>query len=346
MRNNLELMLIDSANLSNNDIWVITGDSPILFPSIDNALLRKIFKLIELIISHINLGRKISKAKDKDAVIIYAFSTEFLIFTFLFSCWTQNVYLVNNHNVQQAYQSRFMKLLLKIYLHLSYKFIVLETTSVLMDLGYQKEDLNRQISLPHCVVRDENQSDLLFDEHEISRKKVGIVGESRKGKNFSNTLTLMLEIAKNLDFLLIIGTNDFSCFDGMDLQGVKLVDTSTNDAYISALSACDVVVLNYEKTKYFYRCSGVAADAIGLQTYVVCPDFSLMSSQVNYPIPVGIVYKDETDLETSLRQALELASKDDKSAFGSHYIERSLEKTASILDKAIQANHVFSHSKK
>ena len=88
----------------------------------------------------------------------------------------------------------------------------------------------------------------------------------------------------------------------------------------------------------FYRCSGVAADAIGVQTYVVCPDFPLMSSQLNYPAPVGVVYKDEAALETSLRQALELASKDNKSAFESHYIERSLEKTASILDKAIQAN--------
>jgi hypothetical protein len=117
-----------------------------------------------------------------------------------------------------------------------------------------------------------------------------------------------------------------------------LIDTSTNDAYLAALSVCDVVVLNYEKSKYFYRCSGVAADAIGVQTYVVCPDFPFMSSQVNYPAKVGVVYEDETDLEIAIQQALALTLDSDKSAFESHYMQRSLAKTAAILDQAIQAN--------
>lgn len=341
MRNNLELMLIESAKISKNDIWVITGNSPKIFPSIKSFFLKKLFKIIELIISHIDLGIKISKAKDKDAIILYSFSTEFLFLTYLFSFWTQNVYLVNNHNVQQAYAKPFMNFVLKIYHYLKYKFIVLETSSVLMDLGYIKQDLDRHISLPHSVVSSVNnikKPDLLFNDKEAKKKKVGILGESRKGKNFSNTLVSLLKISKDLDFLIIVGTNDFSCFEGMDLQGVKLVDTSTNDAYMSALSECDIIVLNYEKSKYFYRCSGVAADAIGVQTYVVCPDFPLMSSQINYPEKVGVVYKDETNLELAIQQALELASGSDNSAFEMHYTERSLARTASILDQAIQSN--------
>lgn len=63
-----------------------------------------------------------------------------------------------------------------------------------------------------------------------------------------------------------------------------------------------------------------------------------MSSQVNYPAKVGIVYQDETDLEIAIQQALALTLNSDKSAFESHYIERSLAKTAAILDQAIQAN--------
>ncbi|MEA5624975.1 hypothetical protein [Nostoc sp. UHCC 0251] len=340
MRNNLELMLIESAKLSKNNICIITGNAPNLFPKINNVLLRTFFKVITLVINHIDLGRKINKAKDKDAVIVYSFSTEFLFFSFLVSFWTKNVYLVNNHNIQQAYENPFMNLMLKIYHYLGYKFIILETSSVLMDLGYEKQDLKRHISLPHSVVSSvniANKSDW-FNTEEIGKKKVGIIGESRRGKNFSNTLDLILKIAKKLDILLIIGTDNFSCFEDMDLQGIKLIDTSTNDAYMAALSACDVVVLNYEKSKYFYRCSGVAADAIGVQTYVVCPDFPFMSSQVNYPAKVGVVYQDETDLEIALQQALALNIHSDNSTFESHYIERSLAKTASILDQAIQAN--------
>jgi len=340
MRNNLELMLIESAKLSKNDICIITGNAPSLFPKINNILLQKLFKIITLVINHVDLGRKINRAKDKDAVIVYSFSTELLFFSFLVSFWTKNVYLVNNHNVQQAYQNPVMNLILKIYHYLKYKFIILETSTILMDLGYQKQEVERHISLPHSVVSSINSANKseLFDHGEMSKKKVGIIGESRKGKNFSNTLDLMLKISQNLDILLIIGTDDFSCFEGMDLQGIKLIDTSTNDAYLAALSVCDVVVLNYEKSKYFYRCSGVAADAIGVETYVVCPDFPFMSSQVNYPAKVGVVYEDETDLEIAIQQALALTLDSDKSAFESHYMQRSLAKTAAILDQAIQAN--------
>jgi hypothetical protein len=341
MRNNLELMLIESSKFSKYDICIITGNEPKFFGNINNFLVKKIFKLIALVISHIDMGIKINKAKDKDAVIVYGFSTEFLFLSFLVSFWTQNVYLLNHHNVQQAYQNPFMNLMLKIYHHLKYKFIVLETSAILMNLGYKKQDLDKHISLPFSVTSNVNSGDnsiLLFDNEESKKKKIGIIGESRKGKNFANTLDLMLKISKNLDIVLIIGTHDFSCFDGMDLQGIKLIDTSTNDAYMAALSACDVVVFNYEKSKYFYRCSGVATDAISVQTYVVCPDFPLMSSQVNYPTQVGVVYEDETNLELAVQQALELASNTDKSVFESHYLERSLAKTASILDHAIEAN--------
>lgn len=342
MRNNLELMMIEAAKLSKHDIIVIIGNQPKIFPNTKNPFLRKFAKLIQLIIGHIDLGRQINAAKDKDAVIVYAFSTEFLFFTFLFSFWTKNVYLVNNHNVQQAHESKLMNFIFKIYHHLKYKFIILEDDSVLMDLGYTKQDLEQHLSLPHTVVKNIRNPDtanlLKLADHELQKKKVGIIGQSRQGKKFSDTLDLMLRIAKKLDILLIIGTDDFSCFDGMDLQGVKLIDTSTNDAYLAALSACDVVVLNYEKSAYFYRCSGVAADAIGVQVYVVCPDFPFMSKQVNWPTTVGVVYKDETELETSLQKALELSSKPDAFAFESHYKERSILETMLIFDKAIQAN--------
>lgn len=336
MRNNLELMLIESAKISKNDICIIIGDEPKLFTS-SNPVIRKFVKAIALMISHVNLGIKINKHKDKDAIIVYAFSTEFLLLSFLVSLRTKNVYLVNSHNIQQAYESPIMNWLLKLYHRLGYKFFVLETSAILMDLGYQEKDLARHVSLPHSVMSSENIDNNV--ELQISKKKkIGIIGESRQGKKFSRTLDLMLTISRKLDVVLAIGTNDFSCFDGMDLEGVELIDTSTNDAYMSALSACDAIVLNYEKSKYFYRCSGVAADAISVKTYVVCPDFPLMSSQVNYPAQVGVVYQDEQDLEIALRQALELTSNSDQSGFESHYRERSIIKAASIIDRAIQDN--------
>jgi hypothetical protein len=320
------------------DVRIITGNELRFFPGNDNFVIRKILKVFALVASHIGLGRKILESKDADALILYGFSTEFLFLTFLSSLWTKNVYLLIHHNIQQARQNSFMKFMLKIYHHLKYKFIVNETSSVLQDLGYKEAEIYQHLSLPHPVIKVNDTSDSnLFNNDESKKKKVGIVGKIRKGKKFSDSLSLLMKISKELNIVLVIGTDDFSYFNDTILQDVKLIDTSNNDSYLTALSSCDVAVLNYEESKYFYRCSGVAADAISVQTYVVCPDFPLMSSQVNYPTQVGVLYKNEVELESALHQALELTVNSDRAVFESHYAERSPAKFASILDQAIKA---------
>ncbi len=102
------------------------------------------------------------------------------------------------------------------------------------------------------------------------------------------------------------------------------------------MTECDIIILNYEKSKYFYRCSGVAADAIGTKTFVLCPNFPLMNNQINYPTQVGISYENESDLETAIQQSLELVSNDFIS-FEEHYIERSIGNISSDLARHLEA---------
>jgi hypothetical protein len=126
------------------------------------------------------------------------------------------------------------------------------------------------------------------------------------------TLQLLLKIQKSIDFILIIGTDDLSPFTELEIDNnrIKLVNTSKKDDYHTTLTECDIIILNYEKSKYFYRCSGVAADAIGTKTFVLCPNFPLMNNQINYPTQVGISYENESDLETAIQQSLELVRND------------------------------------
>jgi hypothetical protein len=343
MAGNLELALIKAAEFSKHDIQIITANEPKILPNINNSLLRKILKVPGLVMSHLDLGHKIRELRHVDAVIVFGFSTEFLFFAFLSSFfWTKNVYLLIHHNIQQADQNPIMRFLLRIYHSLGYKFIVNEDSSILKDLGYTQHEVNQHLSLLHPVF--EANCSTIIDTDQVNKKKVGIIGKIRAGKQFSQTLDLLLKIQRSSDILLVFGTDDFSCFDNLDLQGAKLINTSSHDDYLSALSFCDIVVLNYEKSKYFYRCSGVAADAISTQTYVVCPDYPLISHQVKYPAQVGVLYKDELDLENALKQALDLTVKSETGAFERHYLERSPEKIASVLDQAIQANAELSTS--
>jgi hypothetical protein len=334
-----------AAEISKYDIFIITGNESNLFPQLKNSLFRKVLKIPQLIICHAELGREILKNRARDVIIIHGFSTEFLFFTYIYSLfWTKNVYILTHHNVQQAFQSSIIRSILKVYHLLGYKFIVNETSSMLINVGFSEQESSQHISLLHPAVGIDismllNSSEEIgqINSSEVNKKKIGIVGKMRQGKQFNKTLDVLLKLQTKLDFLLIIGTDDFSSFNSINSDNVKLINTSTRNNYFSVLALCDIVVLNYGESEYLYRCSGVAADAIGARTYVVCPNFPMMSNQLNYPDRVGILYNNESDLEMAIVQALQLAPAAENAAFESHYRERSIENLALVLDRDIQS---------
>ena len=338
------------SELSKYEIVAITGNEPLLFPSLKNSFLRKVLKIPQLIICHAELGRAILKNKNMGAIIIHGFSTEFLIFTYIYSLfWTKNVWILTHHNIQQAFQNSVIKSMFKIYHFLGYRFVVNEASSMLKNIGFSEKESSQHISLLMPVVRaDKAKLNIASEAIEqldclnLQKKKIGLVGKMRQGKQFGKTLDFLLKLQEKLDFLLVIGTDDFSYFGSINSENIKLLDTSTRDNYFSVLELCDIVVLNYEESKYRYRCSGVAADAIGVRTYVVCPNFPMMSRQLNYPERVGILYNNESDLEMAIQQALELVPATQNAAFESHYRERSIESLALALDREIQTR-IFSN---
>lgn len=338
-------ILNKTAEISKSNIFVITGNEARLLPHFDNSLLRKTLKVVELIICHVELGRKITNNKSKDAIIVHGFSTEFLIFTYIASFfWAKNVYCLTHHNIKQAFQNSLVRLIFKMYHHLDYKFIVNEDSSILKNLGFSDREIEQHISLRHPAAKVDSFNLFINDEsiehsesNEIKKRRISIVGKIRPGKQFHRTLELSLKLQEKLNFSLVIGTDDLSSFDRVNLNGAILVDTSKNENYFAVLSSCEIIILNYEKAKYFYRCSGVGADAIGTRTYVICPNFPMMNHQLRDPEPVGILYENESDLENAIQQALKLPPADTNDAFDRHHIERSIEKLASILDRDIQA---------
>jgi glycosyltransferase involved in cell wall biosynthesis len=334
MSNNLLLSLQKAAEIAKKDIVIITAEEPKLFPAIQNKLLRKILKLLALIISHISMGWQIHQNRHRDAQIVYGFSTEVWLFAWVASLfWTKNVYLQNHHNIQQACENPLMRWLLKLYDFLNYKYVVNETTSALKDLGYSEEKISKHISLITPIIPETAKN--LFPDVEIPKNKVGIVGQIRKGKQVEETIKLLLNLQDKLDFLLVVGTDDFSALEGMNLARVKLVNTAARDDYMAVIASCDVIILNYEKAKYYYRCSGVAMDAIAVRTYVICPNFPLMNHQLIYPSQVGLLYNHQTELETVLKQAFQLLPAKENPAFDQQYQARSIAKIAEFLDQVV-----------
>ncbi|HLP88729.1 MAG TPA: hypothetical protein VK184_09100 [Nostocaceae cyanobacterium] len=330
MSNNLLILLNKTAELAKKDIVIITGNETQLFPNIKNQLIRKILKLWGLIISHIDMGRKIRQNQHRDAQIVYGFSTEVWLFAWVASLfWTKNVYLQNHHNIQQACTNPVMRWLIKLYDLLNYKYVINETKSALQGLGYSEEQMSKHISLLTPILPETAEN--LFKDQEI--KKIGVVGQIRKGKQIEKTIKLLIDLQHQLDFLLVVGTDDFTALEGMNLEKVKLVNTASREDYMAVLASCDVIVLNYEQGKYYYRCSGVAMDAISVRTYVICPNYPLMNHQILYPSPTGLLYNEQTDLANVLKQALELPPAKENPAFEQYYQDRSLSQIAEFLDQ-------------
>jgi hypothetical protein len=119
----------------------------------------------------------------------------------------------------------------------------------------------------------------------------------------------------------------------------ELIDTGDAAGYAAALDRCDVVILNYRQDRYYYRVSGVAADAIARRAIVVCPDFPLMRNQLTQPLPVGTLFGSLGDLERAIHEALTLGLGTQPDAWSTHEAARGPAAIAAILDRFVNDQH-------
>jgi glycosyltransferase involved in cell wall biosynthesis len=139
---------------------------------------------------------------------------------------------------------------------------------------------------------------------------VGVIGAVRAEKGSEAILEALLELRERggLPVRLVLGCPEADVRAAWQCQGFEVIDTSSRAAYLAALDLCDVVVLNYQRERYLYRPSGVAADALSRGAAVVCPDFPLMRLQLSAPAAVGAVFGSLGELAEATKKALALRS--------------------------------------
>ena len=306
----------------------------------------KLKKILSLALCHIELGIRVFLGRQKDAIILHGFSTELLILTYLFSLFrSKNIYCLTHHHIQQANYNILARIALHVYSRLGYSFIINEDAQILKNLGFDETQTNRHVTMLHPVIESSpeiflNLENSVNSDHLVSsdRVKIGIVGKIRPEKKTYKTLSLLLSLKAKYNFCLIVGTDDFSGLaESINMSDdIVLINTSTRSGYLEALYKSDIIVLNYEESRYFYRCSGVAADAIGVKTYVVCPNFFMMRNQLYSPSQVGITYDSEGSLENAIDQAINLSISSHEENFRMHFEQRSINKISSDLIEKIE----------
>jgi glycosyltransferase involved in cell wall biosynthesis len=219
----------------------------------------------------------------------------------------RSLWFLCHHNVGQAAQRPLYRFMLRALYAAGFRFVVYETLDTWHPVA-ARPDPSRVIAMPTPIadiartapVRDVAGRNMV----------VGFIGNFRAEKS---PLWALDEIARAraagrfapaIDIL--IGTADTE-FLARWKDRATVVDTTARADYLRALESCDVVVLPYDESSYSYRTSGVLAEAVALGCLVVAPDLPALRDQVGLPLPVGVCYKNRSELVDCVQRAIEMA---------------------------------------
>lgn len=250
------------------------------------------------------IARAIGHPED-DLILVKTFSTRLLAATWpLLWPYRCRILLTIHHNLQYAFSRRHERLFLRLLARLGFRFAALECAAGICELGIEPAPGQ------FFVLRPPSYNCLSGGEARLPSKpvRVGVVGDIRAEKHSDDLLRMLVEARDGgaLAAQLVLGCPNPAVLEKWAAVAVDAIDTSDYAAYLAALASCDVIVVNYDAGKYFYRHSGVLADAAGLGVAVVCPDFPTFRAQVTEPLPVGVLFQDSDGIVSAIQAAARL----------------------------------------
>ena len=91
------------------------------------------------------------------------------------------------------------------------------------------------------------------------------------------------------------------------IDSVEKVKTDKYEEYLAFMQSVDILIVFADKQKYFYRHSGTVMEAIANGVIPIVPNYPILASQVNIPLPVGLTYESLEELYQLVNEALSMA---------------------------------------
>jgi glycosyltransferase involved in cell wall biosynthesis len=261
-------------------------------------------KAVLFLVPHARLVGRLWRRRDHDLILVREFLTALLLFVWpLIWPLRRRVYFLMNHNLQEAHRRRLERSVLRLLYRTGCRFACFETTAGCAEIGIVP-DAERLLVLPHPLAG----AIVTRPATAAGQPVVGVIGAVRAEKGSEAILEALRRLRQQgrLPVRLVLGCPEAKVRAIWQGRGFEVIDTSSRAAYLAALDLCDVVVLNYQRDRYLYRPSGVAADALSRGAAVVCPDYPLMRLQLSAPATVGAVFGGLDDLPAATMRALAL----------------------------------------
>ena len=294
-----------------------------------------LLKAAWFLVPHGRLAVQLWRRREYDLIVVREFLTTLLIVVWpLIWPLRARVLFLINHNLQEAHRRGLERRVLRLLHRTGCRFACFETTAGFADLGIIP-DAERFLVIPHPLAAGMAPRPQPAPGAE---PVVGVIGAVRAEKGSQAMLETLVRLRAQgqLRARLLLGCPEADVLAHWRARGFETIDTTRRDAYLTALDRCDVVILNYQRERYEYRPSGVAADALARGAAVVCPDFPLMRGQLTVPATVGAVFANAEQLPAALERALALQSTL-PAALAAHQQARDATALARLLDAFVAA---------
>ena len=222
---------------------------------------------------------------------------------------SNRIFWQNNHTVQAAFMNSIHRIGLYFLRIVGAKFVS-HDTDIFCKLGMLKFDQNLLI-IPFPT---EFRGSLPARRWPpVGYMRVGIVGSLRPEQRSESALELIrnYRAQSKISYDIVIGSNDRDRLEQFNADDVSLSFFRGEEDYWRCLESIDIVVVNYDPARYFWRTSGIVADAVSSGSVVVAPNFPVISRQLEVPNKVGFCFFDPSSFGDALSKAFLLAKNDD-----------------------------------
>jgi glycosyltransferase involved in cell wall biosynthesis len=159
----------------------------------------------------------------------------------------------------------------------------------------------KTLCIPHPHPFAENAP---AERKHTGRFKVGVVGMLRREKPIHQLVKILIEAQEKMDFQVVLGTPFWQKEAWVDDLPVELVDTTTIEQYFECLSDLDVLVVDFARSEYYFRPSGVVVDAAMCGCFVLCPNYPVFQHEVTVPVTIGQTFSDLQEIPGLLQELI------------------------------------------
>jgi glycosyltransferase involved in cell wall biosynthesis len=264
---------------------------------------------------HIAMGLRALKFKQEDTLFVFEIYNQHLLVVLpllaLMALQGKEV-LIGLHGNQQFAMSSSIK-----YLGLLYLKVYLKLFKNIKVLSFEIDDsvipekfrlpASSTIIIPHPILSD-CYPKLALGERlpEDIPIKIGVVGAIRADKPIGKIVETIQEYiatsSESCEF--VIGTPFGQKPNYLEQLKVTLIDTTEEEDYLKALRELDIIVIHYEKDRYYYRTSGVISDAASCGCYIVASNYPVLQHQVTWPVTIGSTFSNFDEIGAAIEQGI------------------------------------------